>query len=581
MVTTIPSTHDVVSDETLDDLSLGALQALQLRIVQRQHKRLLEPAAYDDFARHHLDNGADWATRWATDDPDGHQPPGSFAVGSRGQHAGPTPMLPEDFYNTLPGMVDNLVTARRIQDAFVANLTGIADRAYDLDRDTMLGIPASVNTFKSGKRWLADRFRVDTRQMGKYYARAELIAPEHTTIAAIGKDPLLPKMAEAYAAGTVPSENMDRMTHIDKQFYDFYHDVGLSKDNATDILQTMDPVFTDAAQRMTSQQLADESGGWLNQIAHIVDPDGPPPQERLTKVANTLHTKIVRGKLHINIVTEVVNMELIEALILAGLNFKSNQAKFRPDVAQPDAPPGRSAEPSDTNHAGAPRPEDKKAPEKQSALFDGSELGGPTSDDDESTAEERLAQFHQSMDDAVNDPETFVETEDGEPLSRDEVRKLDPRSRAEKAHDVFVTMLKAQGKRSPGAEGMPEYKRAPAILWTVMDCETLVRMQQDRLEPNYHLDPRHQRPAGLRGFDQGPPPSSRICVMPRSFRPSSTKLAFHCFSVEENASSTTTKSWPPACWVGVVAQGAVSHRFGPKATTVVTGYTTVGLTPRT
>lgn len=518
MVTTIPNTEELIPDEVLNELSLGTLQALQLRLAQRQHEKILEPTAYENFARHSLDTGIDWGTQWAAAPPGPSVAPDSSdttqaqSVASKGKHAGPTPSAPDDYYNTLPGMIDNLVTARRVQDATIASLTGIADRAYALDRDTMLGIPAGVNMFKTGKRWLAHRFQVDSRQMGKFYSRAELITAEHPTIAGIGREPLLPQMAAAYAAGTIPSENMDRMTHITNQLYDFYQAVGLSKENATEILQTMDPVFTEASQRMTSAQLAEESTKWLHRIAHIVDPDGPPPEERLTKVSNSLHTRIINGKLHINIVTDVVNTELIEALILAGLNYKANQNTFRQNSAGDDG-----EEPSDTqatshetdvikNDSAQASPHVAEEPvDDTKNIFTDTELDGSTPNDDAHSAEERLALFHQRMDDAINDPETFVETPEGESVSRDELRALDPRSRAEKAHDVFMTILKAQGKRSPGADGMPEYKRAPAILWTVMDYETLLRMQQDRLESNYGLDSRYQRPPGLAGPGFGQP----------------------------------------------------------------------------
>ncbi|GAA4472951.1 hypothetical protein GCM10023190_04220 [Enteractinococcus fodinae] len=537
MVTTIPDTTELISDEVLDGLSLGSLQALQLRVARRQYDKLTDPTAYHEFARHRFATARDWDTMWSA-------PAAEQTVGSVGKHAGPTPEAPEDYYNTLPGMVDNLVTTLRVQDAMVSNLTGLADRAYDLDRDTVLGIPASVNLFKTGKRWLADRFQVDTRQMGKHYARAELIAAEPTTIVGIGREPVLPQMAQAYANGAIPSENMDRMTHIAKRFYDFCLAAGLTKDNATEVLQSMDSIFTDASQRMTAQQLADESTAWLNQVAHIIDPDGPSPEERLTKVSNSLRTRIARGKLHLNLVTDVANVELIEALILAGLNFKVNQDKFRQGADEDsEAPQSATADPSDptpgsgTNrHPAQPKPPTHSAvgdpgqSQEQYAevasetaadafddadereghrpgLFDELDLGGPTPYNDEMSAEERLALFHDRMDDAVDDPATFVETDQGEPVSREELRKLDPRSRAEKAHDVFITMLKAQGKRSPGSEGMPEYKRAPAILWTVMDYETLIRMQQDRLDARFHLDAEHRRPPGLNGFDPGVPAS--------------------------------------------------------------------------
>ena len=472
MVTTIPDTTDLLSDEILDGLSMGTLQALQLRLVQRVQAKITAPTAYEEFARHDPDNPTDWGTNWHTEQSDSAPETADQSEAQEFQDEPehkpqqPFPSPPHNYFETLPGIVDTMVSTRRVQDAIVATLTGFADRAYDLDRDSVLGIPANVNLFKTGKRWLADRFQVDARQMGKFYARAELIAPEQATIAGIGRQPLLPKLARAYAAGAVPSENVDRMSQIAKHFFDFYDAVGLTKENATEILQTMDPVFTDAAQRMTSQQLAQESAAWLNQIAHMVAPDGPPPDECGTKKTNSLHTRIINGKLHISIVTDVVNLELIEALVLAGLNFKAHQDKFR-----------QTADPEQT--------------------------GDAETHDDSSGSAERLRSFHQQMDDATDDPETFVETEEGKPVSRAALRTLDPRSRAHKAHDVFITMLKAQGKRSPGADGMPQYKRAPAILWTVMDYETLLRMQQDRIDPRYHLAARYQRQGHI--IDTGPP----------------------------------------------------------------------------
>ena len=479
MVTTIPSTDHLISDEQLDTMTTGQLQALELRLAQKQADRIRDPRAYFNFARHSVATGADWATTWATYDPH------DDAKVSRGKHAGPPPDAPKDFYNTLPGMVDNLVKSRRIQDAMIVTLTKLADRAYSHDRDTVLGIPHGVNLYKSGKRWLADRFQLDSRQVSKFYKRAELVTAEPESFDRASQSELLPKLAAEYTAGNVPSENMDRVTQVAKQFYDFYQSVGLSKENAHDVLQTMDGVFTDAAARMKPAMLAEEATKWLNQVAHIVDPDGPPPEERLHKLKNSLKTALVNGKLHINIVTDVVNTELIEALILAGLNFRANQDKFRQD-------PEETIDPSDEETTAEP-------------AHSPSESSTTQEDNDSTAADARLAAFHQQMDEAVDDPETYVETDDGRKVSREQMRKLDTRDRAEKAHDVFITMLKAQGKRSPGAEGMAEYKRAPAILWTVLDYETLLNLHQDKLPDQHTLDPEYKRLPGLAGFDTGPP----------------------------------------------------------------------------
>src|SRR5690606_3278145 len=79
-------------------------------------------------------------------------------------------------------------------------------------------------------------------------------------------------------------------------------------------------------------------------------------------------------------------------------------------------------------------------------LFDDFDTDGTPSCDDTISPEERLRQFHQHMDEAVDDDETFMETQDGEKISREQARTLDPRRRDEKAHDIFFTVLKAQGK---------------------------------------------------------------------------------------------------------------------------------------
>ncbi|GAA4109241.1 HNH endonuclease signature motif containing protein [Enteractinococcus coprophilus] len=508
MVTRVPDTEALISDAELDTLSPGELQALALRIVQKQQTKLSSPDAYNSFARHTYTTGTDWGTVWSKDPNETYDD--EAASRSQGKHAGPTPIPPDAFFNTLPGFVDNLVTTRRVQDALIVTLTGFAEQAYTFDRDGMLGIPAEVNLHKSGKRWLADRFQLETRQMAKFYNRAALVNGELATTDRLGKDPLLPQMAAAYSAGDIPSENMDRMSQIVNQLFDFYNAVGLSKDNATEILKIMDPIFTDAAKAMRPQELAQQATQWLNQIAHIVDPDGPPPEQRLTKVKNSLKTRIVNGKLHINIVTDVVNLELIEALVLAGLNFKANQDKFRQDhdETEDDAPHPASTthQAEDTAHEDAAHEDTSSEPaDAGHAEPDDDSLGDSAPYDEDRDAQERLGQFHRDMDDAVNDSDTFIETETGTKVSREQTRKLDPRTRDEKAHDVFMAMLKAQGKRSPGAEGMAEYKRAPAILWTVMDYETLLRIHQDRLPRQFHLDDRYTRLPGLAGYDQGPP----------------------------------------------------------------------------
>ena len=223
MVTKMPNTHELLSEDQLEN-SRWAKPSPPLRLV-RPSRPGWPTFAYEQFARHTLAAGADWSTSWAAEasgpqDRTGQDASTSYPA-SEGKFAGPTPVAPEEYYDTLPGLVDNFVTTVRLFDAMLVDVSQIVDHAYRLDRDTMLGIPASVDLFKTGKRWLANRFGVDTRNITKYFNRAEIVTGKQARFDGVTKDPLFPKMAEAYAAGTIPSENMDRMSQVANQFYDF------------------------------------------------------------------------------------------------------------------------------------------------------------------------------------------------------------------------------------------------------------------------------------------------------------------------------------------------------------------------
>src|SRR5699024_7031347 len=156
VVTKMPNTHELLSEDQLEKLSMGQIQALQLRLAQTQQARLADSFAYEQFARHTLAAGADWSTTWAAEasvpqDRTGQDASTSYPA-SEGKFAGPTPVAPEEYYDTLPGLVDNFVTTVRLFDAMLVDVSQIVDHAYRLDRDTMLGIPASVDLFRTGKR---------------------------------------------------------------------------------------------------------------------------------------------------------------------------------------------------------------------------------------------------------------------------------------------------------------------------------------------------------------------------------------------------------------------------------------------
>src|SRR5699024_7567746 len=104
VTTRIPDTTDLISDEALEGLSMGGLQALQLRVVQHLQTRVTAPTAYHPFARHDLDSGADWGTKWQTEQ---NHSTNDMDTDTSLQDHHPAPQ--QDYFITLHILVDTIV----------------------------------------------------------------------------------------------------------------------------------------------------------------------------------------------------------------------------------------------------------------------------------------------------------------------------------------------------------------------------------------------------------------------------------------------------------------------------------------
>jgi len=505
MLETMPDTEHIIAGSVLQNLSAGMKMALITRVSQSLADQVLKPNDwYDELARFHSASGVDWATQWA----DGQQT----------QH----PVAPENSYDTLPAVLQNWRQANRSLDNTMLSLSVMADRAVRVDPETILGIPADIKKWRTGHSYIADRLGIETRQAGQYKDRADLVRHEMSTVSGIGREPQLPLVAKSYRAGEIPPENLDTIVRSLNRVGKYLRAVNLSPDNIREVFKQLDESFRNAATTVKPAELSKLTDDMLAQVATIIDADGPPPEEVLNKIENSLRYKIVNGKLEVRIVTDVINLELFLGIMYAGLNFRAHHNRYHSsptETAKEEA--GASNESANSEQAlfgSHPLSEPSSAPSRgESQTGVAPSKGNETKDnsgflDDlakdlppDATPAEILTAAEQQLDDEINTREIHAETMDGRKLSKPEMDRLDSRSRHERLHDIYMAHLRATGRLDPSVQGLALFGGAPTQLRVALDYQTFTEVLGDRLQDTFELPNEHQRAAGWAGFDSGAP----------------------------------------------------------------------------
>lgn len=479
MLETIPDIEHIVSHETLQTLPAGMKMAVLCRIAESLANQIADPDRwYNELARYSSDGGTDWATRWAGAPDEDTQ----------------TPVPPEDFHETLPAVLHNWRQTNRALDNTMLSISVMAERAINVDKDSVLGIPADIKKWRTGHGYIADRLGIETRQAGQYRDRADLVRHEMATVDTGGKPPQLPLVAAAYRSGEIPPENLDTIVRSLKLVGKYLRAVNLPPENIRDVFGQLDESFRNAATTVKPAELSKLTDDMLAQAAAIIDIDGPPPEEVLTKIENSFRYKIVNNKLKVEIVTEVLNLELFLGIMYAGLNFRAHQNRYysSPKKAREavkdllDDQPG----PSDEQHT---------PDESTNSFID--DLNLPR----DATPQQLLDATEQQFDDAIDNREIHAVTMDGRQLTKEEMDRLDRRPRHERMHDIYFAHLRATGRLDPSVQGLALFGAAPTQLRVAMDYETFSDTLGDRLQDEYRLFEEHRRPHGFQGFDPGPP----------------------------------------------------------------------------
>lgn len=172
MLDTLPDTEHVIPETVLQNLSPGLKMAVLPRVSQSLSDQVLEPNTwYDDLARFRSADAVDWGTQWAEEAHD-HEP-----------------VPPQNFYYSLPAVLQNWRQANRALDNTMLSLSVMTDRAFRVDQESVVGIPTGLSKWKNGHGYIADRLGIETRQAGQYRDGAQLVRHEMSTIEGAGHGP--------------------------------------------------------------------------------------------------------------------------------------------------------------------------------------------------------------------------------------------------------------------------------------------------------------------------------------------------------------------------------------------------------
>lgn len=528
MLETIPDIEHIIAADTLANLPAGMKMAVISRVAESLAGQVEDPDTwYETLARYRSANGTDWGTHWASAGDSRHDP-----------------IPPDDFHETLPAVLHNWRQTNRALDNTMLSLSMMADRAIQVDKDSVLGIPTDIKKWRSGHAYIADRLGIETRQAAQYRDRANLVRQNMSTIEGPGQEAQLPLVAAAYRAGEVPPENLDTIVRSLKHVGKYLRAVNLSPENIREVFTQLDASFRNAATTVKPAELSKLTDDMLAQAAAIIDADGPPPEEVLNTIENSFRYKIVNHKLKVEIVTDIVNLELFLGIMYAGLNFRAYQNRYysSPDKArevlgelldeQPttstseqavkdpnqstlfDSPPAEESQTA-TDESVQLDAENGAAHGEQDAASDDNPHGGVPGDgflDDvvanlpeDATPQQILDAADDRLAHEINDRDIHAVTMDGRHLTKEEMDRLDRRPRPERLHDIYIAHLRATGRLDPSVQGLSLFGGAPTQLRVAMDYETMGDLLGDRLQDQFHLPDQYRRPPGLAGFDSGAP----------------------------------------------------------------------------
>lgn len=416
---------DAINGDEVDDMSLGEMALAKAFFGQKFSERLASPHSVDELATFDKASGDDWS---------GHS---SASKRERNEsEGGPAPVPPDNIEDTIQTIALMILQHERSTEADMANLARKLEVAQK-DPSAYLGTPEGAQAFKTPKDFFRQTLKMSSGKADKILTRSQYVThgPDMSPTVA-GAPPKLPKMAAAFAQGTVSTENLDRIIYMDQDLTKYAIDSGHTPEYKDEIVRSVEPMLVEAAESSTPEEITKSKQRLVEMIAHHIDADGPPPSEVLRKKPdNALRIRSHQdGSTTASMHMDPAWGAFLKEFLNTNLNFKGDTPLLpdKIDNLYKAAADARAQQEEREN------PETEAADEQQ-----------PTEPD-----------------------EIIAEDAEGNTYTSEEINTMDRLSRAERAGAILLGALYSVMSMSPKDATAKSAHGSPAKLVIVQDIQT-------------------------------------------------------------------------------------------------------------
>src|SRR5690625_3940692 len=483
-----PVPTDILNLDKLHDASLGELVHAGAQIIKFVVDTMKDPTTYTKIPTFVTAGGDDWnGYRPSAKTSDNND---AASAEESADNAADAPVAPENFYDS--------TRALGMMFASLENLSEAANTLYASyvtasmsEQQRYFGTPYEATPFRDDSQYLRQTRHWSALKTKKHLQRAALLT--HTPGGdpeVLSSHPTYPAVAESYTGGRVSAENVDRIVGMHTELFEYAGACDVPPGMAVHVMPAFGHVLAEAGENVTPEERSAAKKGWMDQIAHELNADGPSPSQALRKPPdNAIKTKSFPeggGRISINATPEVYDQFK---------NFVLHMLKA--DNTPPDIPqdirnlihPTDGKEHDDRNAAAQ---DDSVQPCEETK--DESDGQGESSWDDRFPSVDEVPD---NIDDLRLDDAGLAVGEDaqGNTYTANNLQDIDPLSSGQKIAAMLIGMFRTILRMDPAEIGVKKSHGAAAQLVIVQEVQTAYRALG--VPP---LPPDVQRPPGPAGM---------------------------------------------------------------------------------
>lgn len=524
-----PVPTDILNLDKLHDASLGELVHAGAQIIKFVVDTMKDPTTYTKIPTFVTAGGDDWnGYRPSAKTSDNND---AASAEESADNAADAPVAPENFYDSIRALGMMFGTLENLSEA-ANTLYASYVTASMSEQQRYFGTPYEATPFRDDSQYLRQTRHWSALKTKKHLQRAALLT--HTPGGdpeVLSSHPTYPAVAESYTGGRVSAENVDRIVGMHTELFEYAGACDVPPGMVDQVMAAFEHVLAEAGENVTPEELSAAKKGWMDQIAHELNADGPSPSQALRKPPdNAIKTKSFPeggGRISINATPEVYNQ--FKNFVLQMLKANGTPTEIPNDLIDLIRPSNtdneNSAGEKDGNRPAGSNAQDPSADTPGSGTGDpsggppGHEPGHPFGQSNHDNPESHFPSYDE-LPDNIDDlrfqddsDQATGEDAQGNTYTAKDLDEIDPMSSGQKISAMLIGMFRILLRMDPADIGVKKSHGASAQLVIVQDLQTAYRALG--VPP---LPPDAQRPPGPDGMTppviRRPNPDTSDCPDP-------------------------------------------------------------------